>query len=104
DMMEALLLEVLKQAAAEVPGMLTDPAPGVGFDPGIGDYGYSFTLGFQVGEFADQGPVRNEVRRRVIRRLRAENIGIPYPARAVYLRESGGPQEARKPAEGAAHR
>ena len=88
DVIEAILLEVLKLAAEEVPGMLAEPAPGVGFDPGFADNGFGYTLGFQVAEFADQPRVRNEVRRRVIRRLRTEGIGIPYPARTVYLRGS----------------
>jgi small-conductance mechanosensitive channel len=77
DAVEAMLQEVLKQAAEEVPGMLADPAPSVGFDPGFGDNGYGYNLGFQVAEFADQPRVRNEVRRRVGRRLRTENIGLP---------------------------
>jgi small-conductance mechanosensitive channel len=89
DVVEAMLLEVLQEAAADVPGMLADPAPGVGFDPGFGDNGFGYTLGFQVAEFADQARVRNEVRRRVVRRLRAENIGLPYATRTVFLRGPG---------------
>jgi small-conductance mechanosensitive channel len=89
DAVEAMLLEVLKQAAEEVPGMLAEPAPGVGFEPGLSENGYGYTLGFQVAEFADQPRVRNEVRRRVVRRLRAEGIGIPYPVRTVYMRDDG---------------
>jgi len=89
DAVEAMLLEVLKQAAEEVPGMLAEPAPGVGFEPGFSENGYGYTLGFQVAEFADQPRVRNEVRRRVMRRLRAEGIGIPYPVRTVYMRDGG---------------
>jgi small-conductance mechanosensitive channel len=102
EAMEAMLLEVVQQAAAEVPGMLADPAPGVGFDPGFVDSGYSFTVGFQVAEFADQPRVRNEVRKRVARRLRAENIGIPYPMRTVVLRGSAR-KEKTKPEDGEAH-
>jgi small-conductance mechanosensitive channel len=49
----------------------------------------TFTLTFHVTEFAKQGPVRNELRRRVLRRLRADGIGIPYPSRTVYMRGSG---------------
>jgi small-conductance mechanosensitive channel len=87
DAVEAMLSEVLKQAASEIPGMLAEPAPSVGFDPGFSENGYGYTLGFQVEEFVDQPRVRNEVRRRVMRRLRAENIGVPYPSRAIYLPE-----------------
>jgi small-conductance mechanosensitive channel len=83
-----LLTEVVKHALGEVPGMLDDPEPAVAFDPGFGESGMAFTLTFHVTEFAKQGPVRNELRRRVLRRLRADGIGIPYPARTVYLHGS----------------
>jgi small-conductance mechanosensitive channel len=98
DAVEEMLLEVLKQAAGEIPGMLTDPAPSVGFDPGFGENGYGYTLGFQVAEFADQPRVRNEVRRRVVRRLRVENIAIPYAIRSVVL--SGSRRKERLKTEG----
>jgi small-conductance mechanosensitive channel len=93
DAVEAMLLDVINQASREVPGMLSEPAPSVGFDPGISENGYGFTVGFQVAEFADQPRVRNEVRKRVIRRLRTEKIGVPYPSRTVYLMaKPDGPQ------------
>src|SRR5690349_7919459 len=72
DAVEAMLGEVLAQSAGEVQGMLADPPPSVGFDPGFADNGYRFTLGFQVAEVSDEKRVCNEVRRRVMRRLRAE--------------------------------
>jgi small-conductance mechanosensitive channel len=101
DVVEAMLTEVLKRAATEIPGMLTDPEPSVGFDPGFGENGYGYTLGFQVAQFSDQPRVRNEVRRRVVRRLRAEKIGIPYATRSIYL--PGVQQESAKPGQGKEH-
>jgi small-conductance mechanosensitive channel len=89
DAVAAVLAEVLQQAAGEVPGMLAEPAPAVAFDPGFGEVGMGFTATFHVAEFANQFPVRNELRKRVLRRLRAEGIGIPYPSRTVYLRGGG---------------
>jgi small-conductance mechanosensitive channel len=86
DAVERVLTEVLTQAAGDVPGMLKDPAPSVAFDPGFGDAGLGFTANFQVADFASQSPVRNELRKRVLRRFRAEGIGIPYPSRTVHLR------------------
>ena len=87
------------QAAPErFRGCLQDPAPSVAFDPGFGGVGNGRSrVNFQVAEFASQGPVRNELRRRVLRRFRAEGIGIPYPARTVYLRvgAQAGEQERR---------
>ncbi|MGD0774582.1 MAG: mechanosensitive ion channel family protein [Candidatus Solibacter sp.] len=90
DAVEKALAEVLAQAAGEVPGMLADPAPAVAFDPGFGETGMGFTASFQVADFASQFPVRNELKKRVLRRLRAEGMGIPYPSRTVYLRGSRG--------------
>ena len=97
DAIEKMLQEVLDQASHEVPGMLADPAPSVAFDPGFGDNGYTLTLNFQAVEFADQFRVRNELRRRVMRRLKAEGIGVPYASRTVFLRGSG--RKRGEPAE-----
>jgi small-conductance mechanosensitive channel len=94
DAAERVLAEVLAQAAGEIAGMLAEPAPGVAFDPGFGDGGMGFTVNFYVADFASQFAVRNELRKRVLRRFRADGIGIPYPTRTVYLRGQGPSQEA----------
>jgi small-conductance mechanosensitive channel len=39
----------------------------------------------------DQYAVQHELRKRILRRLRAEGIEIPYPTRVVELRSSDGP-------------
>jgi small-conductance mechanosensitive channel len=93
DAVEKMLLEVLEKAVGEIPGLLADPAPSVGFEPGFGESGYGFTLNFQVVEFAEQTRVRNELRRRVMRRLREEGIAVPYAARTLYLRGAGKRQQ-----------
>ena len=87
EKVERLLLEVAQQGAGEIPGMLADPAPSVAFDPGPGDWAVSFTVNFQVAEFASQFGVRNELRKRIYRRFREEGIEIPFPARNVYLHQ-----------------
>ena len=46
-----------------------------------------FTLTCQVEEFVDQYLVQHELRKRIFKRLRAENLEIPYPQRTVYIRE-----------------
>ncbi|HWB83750.1 MAG TPA: mechanosensitive ion channel family protein [Bryobacteraceae bacterium] len=95
DRVERILLEVAQQAAREIPEMLADPAPSVAFDPGFGDSALQFTVNFQVTEFVKQFGVRNELRKRIFRRLRAEGIGIPFPTRTVYLET---PQKPGTPA------
>jgi small-conductance mechanosensitive channel len=89
DAVEKVLGEVLQRGVGEVPKLLDTPAPAVAFEPGFGEVGMGFTASFYVEDFASQGPVRNELRRRVLRRFRAEGIAIPYPSRALYLHGSG---------------
>jgi small-conductance mechanosensitive channel len=83
DLVERVLLEVGKQAAAEVPGVLTDPPPAVTLDPGFADWSLTFQLGLQIAEFSYQTNVRTEVRKRILRRFRAEGIEIPFPTRTI---------------------
>ncbi|MGA3240884.1 MAG: mechanosensitive ion channel family protein [Bryobacteraceae bacterium] len=90
DLVERVLLEIGKQAASEVPGMLADPAPSVTLDPGFGDWSLNFQLGFQVAEFSNQTSVRNELRKRILRRFREEGIVIPFPTRSIFTTESPG--------------
>ncbi|MGP8245958.1 MAG: mechanosensitive ion channel family protein [Bryobacteraceae bacterium] len=85
DQVERLLNEVGQQAAGQIPGLVADPPPSAFFDPGVGDFAIGFTLGYQVEEFSQQYAVRNELRKRVLRRLRAEGIRIPYPTRTLYV-------------------
>jgi small-conductance mechanosensitive channel len=91
DHVERVLLEVATGAAQETPGLLADPAPSVSLDPGFGEWSLGFTVGFQVAEFADQYGVRNELRKRILKRFRQEGIAFPFPARTVYMR-SGKPE------------
>jgi len=50
----------------------------------------NFTLGYSVSEFADQYRVQHELRKRILKRFRAEGIQMPYPTRTVYVREQAG--------------
>jgi small-conductance mechanosensitive channel len=85
DRVEQVLLAIGQQAAHEIPGMLAEPEPNVAFEPGFGDSSLGFTLNYHVAEFNNQPAVRNELRRRVLRRFRQEGIEIPFPTRTVYF-------------------
>jgi small-conductance mechanosensitive channel len=89
DQVERVLLEEAQTAAREIPGMLAEPAPGVTFDPGFGDWALGFTLGYSVQEFNDQFRVRAELRKRILKRLRQEKIDMPFPTRTIYMRGQG---------------
>ncbi len=102
DQVERVLLEVARQGAEDIPGLLAEPAPAVMFDPGFGDSALGFTLLFQVAEFSNQYRVRHELRKRILRRFREEGIGIPFPTRTVYL--AGGNAQAAEAGPPAPHR
>jgi small-conductance mechanosensitive channel len=83
DQVERVLLETAIQGTKDIKGMMSDPAPAVAFDPGFGESAMLFTVSFQVAEFTDQFSVRNELRRRTLRRFRQEGIEIPFPTRTL---------------------
>jgi small-conductance mechanosensitive channel len=94
DRVEAVLLEVAQQAVPEVAGMVGEPAPNVMFDPGFCEAGLGFTVNFQVAEFVAQFGVRNEMRKRIYRRLKAEGIEVARGTKFVEVIET-------RPREGA---
>jgi small-conductance mechanosensitive channel len=87
---------VVKEAVGEVPGLVAEPAPSVAFDPGFGENGIGLSVNYQVDEFANQGPVRNLLRRRIFAKFKELGIDVPYPARMVYLRGDGRRERAQK--------
>src|SRR5688572_25242935 len=82
DRLEAVLLEEVAAAVGHVPGLLADPPASVRFIPGFGDYSLDFTLSCHVASFVDQFAVQHQLRKRILRRFRAENIDIPFPTQA----------------------
>jgi small-conductance mechanosensitive channel len=86
DQVERVLLDAARTAIAEVPGLLADPAPSVQLIPGFGDSALKFTLNCYVAEFAAQFPVQHELRKRILKGLRSEQIEIGFPVQTVLLR------------------
>ncbi|MBI5025331.1 MAG: mechanosensitive ion channel family protein [Nitrospirae bacterium] len=87
DDVERIVIDEVKKAIGEVPGLLREPEPALKFIPGFGESSLNFTLACQVNEFVDQFPVQHELRKRIFRRFKEEGIEIPFPHRTVYLRE-----------------
>lgn len=85
DHVERVLLDVATRAAGQVQGLLAEPPPMVRFIPGFGDSALEFTLICQVREFVDQYLVQHELRKRILRRFRAEGLEIPFPQRTLHL-------------------
>jgi small-conductance mechanosensitive channel len=90
DRVETILIDEALGAAAEVSGLLADPKPFVRFIPGFGESAVQCTLICQVASFVDQFEAQHVLRKRILRRFRAEGIAIPYPARTVHLRTPDG--------------
>jgi small-conductance mechanosensitive channel len=84
DRVEAVLGEEAQHAVGEVPGLLGEPKPQARLIPGFGDAGLEFTLVCHVARFVDQYPVQDELRKRILRRFRAE--GIAFPSRVLQVR------------------
>jgi small-conductance mechanosensitive channel len=87
DQIEAILCDEARKGASEIKGLLSEPAPAVRLIPGFGDSSLDFSLSCHVSEFTDQYLVQHEMRKRILKRFRRENIEIPFPARLVYMRE-----------------
>ncbi len=93
DRVEALLVDETTKAVGAVPGLLAAPAPIARLIPGFGESSLDFTLACHVATFVDQYPVQHELRKRILRRLQAEGIEIPFPVRTVRLdHDDGGPR------------
>jgi small-conductance mechanosensitive channel len=84
---ERVLVEEAGKAVGQVPGLLGDPRPQVALIPGFGESGLNLSLAFRVREFADQYPVQDELRRRILKRFREEGIEMPYPPKFLFLKK-----------------
>lgn len=87
DHVEAVLLDVVQETAGELRSLMTTPAPSVNLAPGFGDSALQFTLTCHVTEFSEQGRVQHELRKRILKRFRAEKIAMPYPTRTIYVKQ-----------------
>ena len=83
DHVERVLVDEATRAVGQVPGLLADPPPAARLIPGFGDYSLDFTLACQARSFVDQFTVQHELRKRILKRLRAEGIAMPSPPLAA---------------------
>jgi small-conductance mechanosensitive channel len=74
EKVERVLLELAR--AAEIPGLLKEPAPSV-LLLGFAERALEFQLTCQIEEFEAQFRVQHELRKRIVERFREEGIVIP---------------------------
>lgn len=72
---EQIIMDEAGKALHDMHGAPTNQELSVTF--GTGDNFLEFTLSVQIDRFADQSAVQNELRKRLFRRLRHENIEYP---------------------------
>lgn len=87
DQVERVLLEEVRAAVGQVPGLRAEPEPSVRLIPGFGDSSLNFGLNCHVEEFVDQYLVQHELRKRILARFRKEGIEFPFPSRDLYIRK-----------------
>jgi small-conductance mechanosensitive channel len=85
DRVQAVALEEVTAAAGKIDGLLEVPAPSVLFTTGPADWALVFQVNFTVAEFAAQGGVQSQLRKRVFKRLKAEGVAMLPNARTLFL-------------------
>lgn len=78
DAPPASVIEALKEAAADVPEVLTTPAPEVHI-LGYEDFGVSYLLKYWVSNYARKYAVLSDVGRLVWYKFKRRGIAIPFP-------------------------
>ncbi len=86
DKVEKILLEEVRKAIEEVPGILSEPEPRVRFVPGFGESSLDFTILCFIEDVSYQYPVQHQLRKRIFKRFQQEGIEIPFPQRVVWLK------------------
>lgn len=76
----AALVEEAQAAMRTNPGFLPGSEAFAEF-AGYTEYALRFKLSVRVKEFVQQGPVQQDIRTRVLLRLRKDGIPVPYPTR-----------------------
>ena len=89
DRVESVLVEEAQRAVGEVPGLVGEPAPTALLIPGFGESGLEFSLVCHVARYVDQYVVQHELRKRILRRFRAEQIALTLMSRVVHVRPDG---------------
>ena len=96
-----VLVDEATRAVGEIDGLLGDPPPVARLIPGFGAYSLDFTLVCWIARFPLSFAAQDELRKRILRRLRAEGIEMPFPTRTVELRPVPGADAARPRLDGA---
>jgi len=76
DRVISILVDETRRAAKHIPEIVQDFEPAARLHPGFGESSLNFTLTCKVKQYADQVPVADELRRRIIERFRKEGVEL----------------------------
>ena len=83
DRVATLLEEEARAGVGSIPGLLADPPPKASLHPGFGPYSLDFTLRVTVESQDHSADAEDLLRRRILKRFRAEGIAMPLPMSTV---------------------
>ncbi len=78
EVVESALFDVVNKAIPEVQGLLDNPQPIIRFTPNFTQGSYDFTIICTIEEFKYQNAILHELRKRILKRLREEDIELPF--------------------------
>ncbi len=85
DQVEKVTIEVSKEVLQETEGAVKDFQPFIRYNA-FGESSINFTVILRAKEYANQYLIIHEFIKRLYRRYQREGIEIPFPTRAVYLK------------------
>ncbi|MCS7146408.1 MAG: mechanosensitive ion channel family protein [Nitrososphaerota archaeon] len=89
DRVEQILLDEAAKAVKEIPGATPNFTPLVRLAPA--EYSLNFTVIWMASSVRERGQQIHEMNKRLIKRLKAEEIEIPFPVRTLYIRREEAP-------------
>ncbi|MBI3070936.1 MAG: mechanosensitive ion channel family protein [Deltaproteobacteria bacterium] len=79
DRVESLLADEVGRFVRETPTVVAEPAPWVRCTGGPAEVGVEFAIGFSVANSIDQALAQHDLRKRLLRRLKASGLNIAAP-------------------------
>ena len=97
DRVATLLEEEARAGVGSIPGLLADPPPKASLHPGFGPYSLDFTLRATVRGADHASDAEDQLRRRILKRFRAEGIAMPLPITTIRVRNTERDPERTEP-------
>ncbi len=86
EKVERVTVEVAKEVLRETKGSVKEFEPSVGYSS-FGDSGIKFSVNLQAKEYVNQYLIIHDFIKRLHKRYQSEGIEIPFPTRAVYMKD-----------------